>query len=111
MSCLRSQVDITEDIGKEVELVQCSECYKYLSANGNHWARCDWESPELLALCLKKVPGITKKTINLVDAGFVWTEQHSKRVKLKIVVQVQETLPIYMIFRAIFPHTTRRLLM
>ena len=86
MSCLRQEVDITDGIGKELELIQCPECFKYLSVKGA-WMACEWESASLLALCLKKVPGITKKDITLVDAGFIWTEPHSRRIMLKVAVQ------------------------
>jgi nonsense-mediated mRNA decay protein 3 len=36
-------------------------------------------------LCLKKIKGLSK--VHLVDAGFVWTEPHSKRIKVKLTVQ------------------------
>ena len=45
----------------------------------------DWESRELLAICLKKLKGLAK--VRLIDAGFVWTEPHSKRIKVKLTVQ------------------------
>jgi len=43
------------------------------------------ESRELLALCLKKLRGLNK--VRIIDASFIWTEPHSRRVKLKIVIQ------------------------
>ena len=43
------------------------------------------ESPELLQLCLKKIKGLTK--VKLVDANFVYTEPHSRRLKVKITIQ------------------------
>lgn len=46
--------------------------------------QCSLESRELLALCLKKLRGL--KEVKLVDAGFVWTEPHSKRIKVKLTV-------------------------
>ena len=46
---------------------------------------CSLESRELLAVCLKKLKGLSK--VHLVDAGFIWTEPHSKRVKVKITIQ------------------------
>ena len=36
-------------------------------------------------MCLKKLKGLSK--VHLVDAGFVWTEPHSKRVKVKLTIQ------------------------
>jgi nonsense-mediated mRNA decay protein 3 len=28
--------------------------------------------------------------VKLVDAGFIWTEPHSKRLKVKLTIQVSE---------------------
>jgi nonsense-mediated mRNA decay protein 3 len=49
------------------------------------WLKCIPESRELLGLCLKKLKGLNK--VRLVDAGFIWTEPHSKRIKVKLTVQ------------------------
>ncbi|GMF39535.1 unnamed protein product [Phytophthora fragariaefolia] len=38
-----------------------------------------------MALCLKSIPGLGKA--KLIDAGFIWTEPHSKRVKLRLTLQ------------------------
>lgn len=43
------------------------------------------ESKELLAFCLKKIKGLN--TVKLIDAQFIWTEPHSRRIKLKLVIQ------------------------
>ena len=43
------------------------------------------ESRELLALCLRKLRGLTK--VRIIDASFLWTEPHSRRIKVKITVQ------------------------
>ena len=53
------------------------------------------ESKELLAFCLKKIKGesflffssIGLKQVKLVDAEFVWTEPHSKRIKVNLTIQ------------------------
>ena len=45
------------------------------------------ESRELLALCLRKLRGLTKTRI--IDASFIWTEPHSRRVRVKITVQAE----------------------
>lgn len=44
------------------------------------WIHAALESRELLALCLKKLKGLNR--VKLIDAGFVWTEPHSKRLKV-----------------------------
>lgn len=42
--------------------------------------KCELESKELLTFCIKKLKGLNK--VKLVDAGFIWTEPHSKRLKV-----------------------------
>ncbi|CAB4001448.1 60S ribosomal export NMD3 [Paramuricea clavata] len=84
VACLRTQVDITEGIPKQVHLNFCKACERYLQPP-NTWVSCTLESRELLALCLKKLKGLSK--VRLIDAGFVWTEPHSKRIKVKLTIQ------------------------
>ena len=40
-----------------------------------------------MALCLKKLKGLSK--VKLIDANFLWTEPHSKRLKVKLQVQAE----------------------
>ncbi|CAG0897405.1 unnamed protein product [Darwinula stevensoni] len=51
----------------------------------NQWVKAALESRELLAMCLKRLKGLNQ--VHLVDASFVWTEPHSKRIKLKLKIQ------------------------
>ncbi|KAM6961479.1 60S ribosomal export protein NMD3 [Aplochiton taeniatus] len=85
VSCLRSQVDITEGIPKQVSVHFCKQCERYLQPPTT-WMQCALESRELLALCLKKLKCSMTK-VRLIDAGFLWTEPHSKRIKLKVTIQ------------------------
>jgi len=43
------------------------------------------ESPQLLSHCLKQVKGLRR--VKLIDAAFIWTEPHSKRLKVKVTIQ------------------------
>lgn len=83
VTCLRNHVDITEGIPKQAVLYFCRNCERYLQPPGE-WVRCSLESKELLAICLKRLKGL--KDVKLVDAGFVWTEPHSRRIKVKLTV-------------------------
>lgn len=83
VACLRTHVDITEGIPKQAVLYFCRNCERYLQPP-NEWVKCPLESRELLALCIKRLKGL--KDVKLVDAGFVWTEPHSKRIKVKLTV-------------------------
>ena len=53
--------------------------FRYLQPP-NEWLVCALESRELLAVCLKRLKGLNR--VKLVDAGFAWTEPHSKRIKV-----------------------------
>ena len=83
INCLKSQIDITEGITKNGELKHCRECNRYLTVTS--WKQCELESSELLAVCLKNMKGLKK--VKLLDAKFIWTEPHSRRIKLKLTVQ------------------------
>lgn len=83
-SCIRAHVDITDGLQKDYIIVYCPECFRYHQPP-KFWGRAELESRELMTLCLKKIRGLAK--YNLVDASFLWTEPHSKRLKLKITLQ------------------------
>eukprot|EP01098_Paradermamoeba_levis_P013791 TRINITY_DN637_c0_g1_i1.p1 TRINITY_DN637_c0_g1~~TRINITY_DN637_c0_g1_i1.p1 ORF type:complete len:501 (-),score=165.08 TRINITY_DN637_c0_g1_i1:124-1626(-) len=84
LDCVKQRVDITEGITKQISINFCKTCGKYLQPP-NSWQFCEPESPQLLSFCLKKIKGLNK--VKLVDAGFVWTEPHSKRLKVKLSIQ------------------------
>lgn len=62
----------------------CRGCERWLQPP-THWLNAQPESRELLALCLRKLKGLSK--VRIIDASFIWTEPHSKRLKVKITVQ------------------------
>lgn len=99
VSCLRTHVDITQDIPKQGILQFCRNCERYLQPPFE-WISCSLESKELLGLCLRKLKALSK--VKLVDAGFIWTEPHSKRIKVQINYRKNynfQTITITIIFR------------
>lgn len=82
--CIKLTVDITEGIPREANVSFCRNCERFLQPP-QQWIRADLESRELLALCLRKLKGLNK--IRLVDASFIWTEPHSRRIRVKLTVQ------------------------
>ncbi|XP_010528584.1 PREDICTED: 60S ribosomal export protein NMD3-like [Tarenaya hassleriana] len=84
VTCLRSEVDITEGLQKQVLIIHCPECDCYLQPPKT-WLKAQWESKELLTFCVKRLKNLNK--VRLVHAEFVWTEPHSKRIKVKLRVQ------------------------
>lgn len=77
-------MDITEWIPKQATINFCRNCERYLNPP-NTWVIAQLESRELLAICLKKLKGL--KQVRLIDANFIWTEPHSKRLRVKLTVQ------------------------
>ncbi|KPI39041.1 60S ribosomal export protein NMD3 [Cyphellophora attinorum] len=82
--CVKLTVDASEGIQREGTLHCCKDCERWLSPP-SQWVTAAPESRELLALCLKKLRGLSK--VRIIDASFLWTEPHSKRIKVKITVQ------------------------
>lgn len=86
VNCIRTQVDITEGIQKQVTVLWCKNCNRYLQPP-KHWMKAELESKELLTYCIKRTKGLQK--VKLVDASFIWTEPHSMRLKLKLTIQAE----------------------
>ena len=59
VNCIRSQVDITAGLQKQVTVLWCKECNRYLNPPKN-WVRAELESKELLTFCVKRIKGLQK---------------------------------------------------
>ncbi|PWA65752.1 NMD3-like protein [Artemisia annua] len=84
VKCLRSEVDITEGLEKQATIIHCPECDTYLQPPRT-WIKAQLESKQLLSFCVRRLKNLSK--LKLVHAEFVWTEPHSKRLKVKLRVQ------------------------
>jgi len=82
--CIKLTVDVSEGIPREGVLHTCRDCDRWLNPP-SQWVTATPESRELLALCLRKLRGLNK--VRIIDAHFLWTEPHSRRIKVKITVQ------------------------
>lgn len=82
LTCISKKNDITDGIPRQLNIQWCRYCRKYF---GSQWILCDRESKDLLGICLKKITGL--KFMRLVDAHFLWSEAHSKRLKIRLTVQ------------------------
>tara|TARA_R110002003_G_scaffold2756_3_gene24591 strand:- start:3469 stop:4965 length:1497 start_codon:yes stop_codon:yes gene_type:complete len=82
--CIKLKTDVTGGVPREATLHMCRDCDRWLSPP-NSWVVAVPESRELLALCLRKLRGLNK--LRIIDASFIWTEPHSRRIKVKITVQ------------------------
>lgn len=66
------------------QIDRCSTCMRY-SVPPSSWTTLRFEGPEMLAYLLKKIPELAK--LRLVDAYFIHSEEHSKRVRMKISIE------------------------
>lgn len=83
--------------------MRCKRCLRY-EGNGNRFVNCGIESPELMTSCLQSIPALSKnhgqvsdtqsgvKSLSLVDSSWVWTEPHSKRLKIRVTVKASLSL-------------------
>ncbi|KAH0581267.1 hypothetical protein H2248_012369 [Termitomyces sp. 'cryptogamus'] len=81
---LQYRVDITEGIPKQASVSYCRNCERFLSPP-SAWTIAKPESAELLSICLKKLKGLNK--VRLTEAHFIWTEPHSKRLRVSLTIQ------------------------
>lgn len=88
IGCLRANTDISEGIPKQAVVYFCKSCERYQQDQGK-WIKAELESNDLLTLCLKKLKGLNK--VEMVDAAFIWTEPHSRRIKVKLTIQKEVT--------------------
>ena len=81
-ACVLAKTDITIGITKESLINFCRFCHRYMRPP---WVACARDSKELLAILLKKIKGLNKAKI--INAGFIYTEEHSKRIKVKVTIE------------------------
>ena len=74
--CIATTGNVAGSLPSRCDLQNCRTCNRYLLPR-KVWTAAGWESRELMAVCLKKLKGLSK--LKLVDAQFIWTEPHSKR--------------------------------
>lgn len=97
-SCLAQNFDLQSllqgnDRGDPIIVHQCRQCRRY-ARTYTHYEYCEAESPQLLSICLKHIPVLTKKghtsnQLQVVDASWIWTEPHSMRLKLRVTVRTE----------------------
>ena len=81
-ACAKKNIDITTGITKVAPLVYCRTCDRFRKPP---WIKVERESQDMMNLCLSKIKGLNK--VQIIDSSFVWTEPHSKEIKIKITIQ------------------------
>jgi nonsense-mediated mRNA decay protein 3 len=85
--CLKQQYDIQSRFDDFYEIVQCKKCERW-NTSRNQWLHYEMESSALLSACLIKINGLEK--MKILDAAWIWTEPHSKRMKITIDLEFDE---------------------
>lgn len=81
-ACANSQINITDHITTSGIVQYCKLCQRY---SRPPWVRLKPESNDMMSFLLSKVKGL--KGLKLTDSNFIWTEPHSKKIKIKITIQ------------------------
>lgn len=107
-ACLAQQFDLKSIIqkgpsGGDLCIFQCRQCRRYESSeNSKRFNFYEPESPDLLALCMKRIPALQSSNIQsnkinntalsglkVLDAMWVWTEPHSMRLILRLTIRAE----------------------
>ena len=102
-ACLAQQFDLKELLqpkGEPITIHQCRQCRQYARTD-TVYEYCDPESPQLLSICLKHIPGFvqtksTQTNLQILDALWVWTEPHSMRLKVRVTVRAEMVQSVQM---------------
>lgn len=78
-ACTLSSLDSEDLLRAGEEQLICTYCKR---VERPPWIVCERESAEMLGVLMRKVKGLGKSEIK--SAKFVWTEPHSKRMRVKI---------------------------
>ncbi|KAH9279182.1 60S ribosomal export protein NMD3 [Echinococcus granulosus] len=84
-ACLASECDITASIPKQHTITFCPKCDRFFNPP-SQWVPAALESPELLSICLKRVKCLGKGN-KLKEASFMYTESHSRKLIIQIVLR------------------------
>jgi len=118
--CYAEQDSGLLSIPNRLSISSCRHCDRW-QRNNTTWFQANYESAELMAVLLKKIPGLDRKSVKLLDSKFLWSEPNSLRIKMQMVVlsvsnNLQKTLQVEWVVvqtacpeceRSFTPHTWR----
>lgn len=81
--CINNETDLTSRIKTSMAIETCRGCERYLLPP-NNWRTLAWGSKDLLIFLLSRNKSLKK--LNIVDSNFIFTEEHSKKIKIEIKV-------------------------
>lgn len=84
--CLQSNYSLSDVLPQSSSVIYCRGCGRY-QESPTRWVNAGLESPELLKICLSRLSNV--KDAKIVDAKFLFTEPHSRRLRLSITLESQ----------------------
>ena len=88
LDCLRTHCNFSKEIPNTSSITYCRTCGRY-QTSPTQWQAYPLESNELLQLCISKISGL--QNFKQTEAHFLYTEPHSKKLKISLTVQ-KETI-------------------
>ena len=82
-ACFRKSLNIKTCIPTEFEIQFCKECQRFLRPP---YVKIERESADMMNLCLSRIKSYDKK-VKIIDSNFIYTEPHSKVIKIKVTIQ------------------------
>ena len=81
--CLNNATDLTSRIITNMSIETCRGCERY-NIPPNSWKSFAWGSKDLLIYLLSRNKSLKK--LNIIDSNFIYTEEHSKKMKVEILI-------------------------
>lgn len=81
--CLNNTIDVSAKVMTSMYIETCRGCERY-HAPPSSWKTLAWGSKDLLIFLLGR--NKTIKKLNIIDSNFIYSEEHSKRIRIEILV-------------------------
>ena len=82
-ACFRKSLNIKTSIPTEFEIIYCKGCQRFLRPP---YVKISRESTDMMNLCLSRIKSYDKK-VKIIDSNFIYTEPHSKIIKIKVTME------------------------
>lgn len=81
--CLNNTMDLSSRVKKTMVVETCRGCERYHTPPSK-WKGYAWGSQDLLIFLLSR--NKTLKKLNIIDSSFLYTEEHSSRARIEIII-------------------------
>ncbi|WUR05038.1 60S ribosomal export protein NMD3 [Vairimorpha necatrix] len=82
--CTTMFITVSEKLKRSINVDWCKGCERYLN-KPRTWSKYEWGSRDLLIYLIKSNP--SPNHFDILDSNFNYTEEHSKRMSLQVVLE------------------------